>query len=120
MANRLAAAHLVIARGGAGTVSELAVAGRPSILVPYPHATDDHQTRNAEVLGSVGGAWVLPESKMTVERLLSHLIILMDQPELLQNAALKAHGQGHPNAAVLLANVVEALAANQLDESSIA
>ena len=115
MPDRLATAHLVIARSGAGTVSELAVAGRPSVLVPYPHATDDHQTRNAEVLSSAGGAWVLPEAEMTVERLSQHLAKLMDQPDLLKNAAEAAHGRGYPNAAGLLADVVEALAANKLD-----
>jgi len=116
--NRLATAHLVIARSGAGTVSELAVAGRPSVLVPYPYATDDHQTRNAEVLSSAGGAWVLPEAEMTVERLSQNLAKLMDQPDLLKNAAEAAHGRGYPNAAGLLADVVEALAANKLDEKA--
>ena len=112
--DRLAAAHLVIARSGAGTVSELAVAGRPSVLVPYPHATDDHQTCNAEVLSSVGGAWVLAEAEMTVERLSQHLIKLMDRPELLKDAAAAALGRGCPNATGLLADVVESLAVKDL------
>jgi UDP-N-acetylglucosamine--N-acetylmuramyl-(pentapeptide) pyrophosphoryl-undecaprenol N-acetylglucosamine transferase len=115
MPARLNAAHLVIARSGAGTVSELAVAGRPSVLVPYPHAADDHQTRNAEVLSSVGGAWVLPEADMTAEVLSEHLGKLMADPALLGDAARAAHGRGQPNAAQLLADVVEALAANELD-----
>jgi len=115
MPARLNAAHLVIARSGAGTVSELAVAGRPSVLVPYPHAADDHQTRNAEVLSSVGGAWVLPEADMTAEVLSEHLGKLMTDPALLGDAARAAHGRGQPNAAQLLADVVEALAANELD-----
>jgi UDP-N-acetylglucosamine--N-acetylmuramyl-(pentapeptide) pyrophosphoryl-undecaprenol N-acetylglucosamine transferase len=114
MPARLKAAHLVIARSGAGTVSELAVVGRPSILVPYPHATDDHQTCNAEVLSSVGGAWVLPEAEMTVEILTEHLGKLMADPALLEDAAQAAHGRGQPNAAQLLADVVEALVANEL------
>jgi len=113
--DRLAATHLVIARGGAGTVSELAVAGRPSVLVPYPHATEDHQTRNAEVLSSVGGAWVLAEPEMTVERLSQHITKLMDRPDLLKDAADAALGRGRPNAASLLADVVESLAAYKLD-----
>lgn len=117
--NRLAAAHLVIARSGAGTVSELAVAGRPSVLVPYPHATDDHQTRNAEVLRAVGGAWVLPEAEMTVERLSQHLTRLMDRPALLKYAAEAALGQGCPNAAGLLADVVESLAVYNLDGTAV-
>ena len=114
MPARLKAAHLVIARSGAGTVSELAVAGRPSILVPYPHATDDHQTRNAEVLSSVGGAWVLADADMTDEILAEHLTRLMAKPNLLADAATAAQGRGQPNAAGLLADVVQALAANEL------
>ena len=54
-------AHLVIARAGASTVAELAVAGRPSILVPLPGAIDDHQTANARALADAGGAWLMPQ-----------------------------------------------------------
>jgi UDP-N-acetylglucosamine--N-acetylmuramyl-(pentapeptide) pyrophosphoryl-undecaprenol N-acetylglucosamine transferase len=111
---RLATAHLVIARAGAGTVSELAVAGRPSVLVPYPHATDDHQSRNAEVLSSAGGAWVLAETDGMAARLTARLMKLMAEPELLRDAARAARGKGQPNAAALLADVVLALAADEL------
>ena len=55
------AAHLVICRSGASTVAELATVGRPAILVPYPHATDDHQTANAQALADAGGGWVVPQ-----------------------------------------------------------
>jgi UDP-N-acetylglucosamine--N-acetylmuramyl-(pentapeptide) pyrophosphoryl-undecaprenol N-acetylglucosamine transferase len=109
---RLATAHLVIARSGAGTVSELAAAGRPSVLVPYAHATDDHQTSNAKVLSAVGGAWLLPEADLTVPALAAHLAKLMLAPELLQQAAQAARGRAQPNAAALLADLVLALAAN--------
>ncbi len=111
---RMATAHLVIARSGAGTVSELAVAGRPSVLVPYPHATDDHQTRNAEVLSSVGGAWVLAEAEGMAATLTTHLAKLMAGPELLADAARAARGRGQPDAAAVLADVVLALANNEL------
>ena len=110
MPARLAAAHLVIARSGAGTVSELAMAGRPSILVPYAHATDDHQSRNAEVLSSAGGAWVLPEADLAVPVLTEHLAKLMNQPESLAEAAKAAKGRAQPNAAAQLAELVLALA----------
>lgn len=110
--DRLAAAHLVIARSGAGTVSELAVVGRPSLLVPYAHATDDHQTRNAQVLSSVGGAWLLPETELTAPVLAAHLAKLMAGPELLTQAALAARDRAQPNAAALLADLVLALAVN--------
>ena len=61
VADRLRMAHLVIARAGASTVAELAIAGRPSILVPLPGAIDDHQSANAASLADAGGAWVMPQ-----------------------------------------------------------
>ena len=65
----MAAAHLVIARSGASTISELAMIGRPSILIPYPFATDDHQTANARALAEAGAAKWIPESEATAERI---------------------------------------------------
>lgn len=76
--DRLAAAHLVIARSGASTVAELTCIGRPSILIPYPHATDDHQTLNAQALETAGSALLAPQSTLTVERLrnlIGHLLM---------------------------------------------
>ena len=110
---RMAAAHLVIARSGAGTVSELAAIGRPGVLVPYPYATDDHQTRNAEVLDAVGGAWLLPEDELKVEYLTGLLAKLMVEPDLLIDAARAALGRAQTNAAQLLADAVLDLAANE-------
>ena len=62
------AAHLVIARAGASTVAELAVAGRPAILVPLPGAIDDHQSANARALAQAGGAWVVPQAAVHARR----------------------------------------------------
>ena len=62
VAERLAIAHLVISRSGASTVAELAAAGRPAILLPYPHATDDHQTANATAFAGAGAGWLMPEA----------------------------------------------------------
>ena len=72
MPDRLAEAHLVICRAGASTVAEVTVVGRPAILVPYPHATDDHQTANAEALVRAGGGWILPEPRRYPRRPLHH------------------------------------------------
>ena len=69
MAARLAGAHLVIGRAGASTVCELAVSGKPSILVPLKIAADDHQTYNAKLLADAGAAEVLPEKEFTPEAL---------------------------------------------------
>jgi UDP-N-acetylglucosamine--N-acetylmuramyl-(pentapeptide) pyrophosphoryl-undecaprenol N-acetylglucosamine transferase len=66
-----AAADLVICRSGAGTVSELAAAGRPSILVPFPFAADDHQTRNAETIERGGGGRLIPDAEMNGQKLFS-------------------------------------------------
>ena len=63
MGERLAAAHLVLCRAGASTVAELAVMGRPAILVPYPHALDHDQAENARLLAEAGGGWLMPEKE---------------------------------------------------------
>src|SRR5690606_38555811 len=62
-------ADLVICRAGALTLAELAAAGLPALLVPYPHAVDDHQTRNAEALVAAGAARLVPEGEGFAERL---------------------------------------------------
>lgn len=104
--DRLAAAHLVIARAGASTVCELAVIGRPSILVPYPHAMDDHQTRNAEAMESAGGGWMMPESTLSAEALAARPEALFADPAALNKAASAAHGFGVPDAVDRLADLV--------------
>ncbi|MGH6718558.1 MAG: undecaprenyldiphospho-muramoylpentapeptide beta-N-acetylglucosaminyltransferase, partial [Alphaproteobacteria bacterium] len=87
MAVRLGAAHLVIARAGASTVAELAVAGRPAILVPYRFAADDHQTVNARLREAQGGAWAMPEAAFTKDALAARLEALADAPETLAATA---------------------------------
>lgn len=102
----LAGAHLLISRSGASTVAEVSAAGRPSLLVPYPFAADDHQTANARALEAAGGAWVMPQSKFTPENLAEQLARLLTQPELLRAAAAAAAAFAIPDAANRLANVV--------------
>jgi UDP-N-acetylglucosamine--N-acetylmuramyl-(pentapeptide) pyrophosphoryl-undecaprenol N-acetylglucosamine transferase len=104
--DRLAATHLVIARAGASTVSELAVIGRPAILVPYPHAMDDHQSRNASAMENAGGGWMMPESTLTAETLAGRLGELLSDPGILEGAARAAHAFGIPDAAERLADLV--------------
>ncbi len=110
MGERLAAAHLVICRAGASTVAELAVAGRPAILVPYPHALDHDQAENARSLADAGGAWLMPEADLTTVTLARRLDALMGWPEQLQEAAEAAKGQGRSDAAERLADMVERVA----------
>ena len=109
VAERLQTAHLVIARAGASTVAELAVAGRPSILVPLPGANDDHQTGNARALADAGGAWVIPQPRFTPTALAEKLTELLNNPAALSAAAAGARTQARPNAAARLADLVEAL-----------
>lgn len=106
---RLAAAHLVVARSGASTVAELTTLGRPAILVPYPHAIDDHQTANARAVDETGGAWLMPQQSFTVEALSARLESLFTQPGTLARAAGCARAAGRPDAAALLADLVAQL-----------
>jgi UDP-N-acetylglucosamine--N-acetylmuramyl-(pentapeptide) pyrophosphoryl-undecaprenol N-acetylglucosamine transferase len=107
---RIANAHLVIARSGASTVAELACIGRPALLVPYMHATDDHQTENARALADAGGAWLLPEPHFTAQALEKHLASLLADPSALPPMAQAAWKFGKPDAAERLADLVARLA----------
>ena len=108
VAARLLSAHLVIARAGASTVAELAVAGRPAILVPLPGAIDDHQSANAHALAEAGGAWVVSQQQLTSVFLAGRLQQLLADPVGLTAAAVGARSQARPDAAVRLADLVEA------------
>ena len=110
MPARIEAAHLVIGRAGASTVSELAAAGRPAILVPYRFAMDDHQTANARAMEADGGAWVMPEDEFTVAELAAHLSHLFAVPDHLAETAANALKASHPDAADRLADAAEAIA----------
>ncbi len=107
VADRLVAAHLVIARAGASTVAELAVAGRPSILVPLPGAIDDHQSANALALQHAGAARVIPQPAFTPEALTALLTELLADPVGLTGAAVAARTQARVDAASRLADLVE-------------
>ncbi|WP_372421477.1 undecaprenyldiphospho-muramoylpentapeptide beta-N-acetylglucosaminyltransferase [Salinarimonas chemoclinalis] len=107
---RIADAHLVIARSGASTVAELAAIGRPSILVPLPGALDQDQAANARTLADIGAALMLPQTDFTPERLAAELVARFDNPERLTKAALAAKGAGRTDAAERLAAAVLGLA----------
>jgi UDP-N-acetylglucosamine--N-acetylmuramyl-(pentapeptide) pyrophosphoryl-undecaprenol N-acetylglucosamine transferase len=110
MPERLRSAHLVIARSGASTVAELAAAGRPSILIPYAAALDDHQTANASALVDVGGAWHLTEANMTSDALAALIAEALSTPSALAKAATAALNAARTNAADALADVIEGAA----------
>jgi UDP-N-acetylglucosamine--N-acetylmuramyl-(pentapeptide) pyrophosphoryl-undecaprenol N-acetylglucosamine transferase len=118
---RLAGAHLVIGRSGASTVAELATIGRPSILVPYPHAADDHQTANARSFEKTGACIVIAHADFLVATLAGHLTTLFEEPQRLADMAAAAHAAGRPDAAARLADIVsELLAAPSLSPSGVA
>jgi UDP-N-acetylglucosamine--N-acetylmuramyl-(pentapeptide) pyrophosphoryl-undecaprenol N-acetylglucosamine transferase len=110
VAGRLARADLVICRAGASTVAEITAAGRSAILVPYPRATDDHQTANARAFEDAGGGWMMPESEFTGAALSARIESLLRQPGKLDETAALAGGAGIPDAAARLAEIVLAVA----------
>ena len=103
---RLAGCHLVIARSGASTVSELGVSGRPAILVPLPTAMDNHQYYNANAFEDVGGGWVMTQDGFTVDSLSARLEGFLMAPATLAKAAENAKKCGSPDAAQKLAQLV--------------
>ncbi|HTT84036.1 MAG TPA: undecaprenyldiphospho-muramoylpentapeptide beta-N-acetylglucosaminyltransferase [Rhizomicrobium sp.] len=107
---RMATAHLVIARSGASTVCELAVIGRPAILIPFPFATDDHQTANATVLADAGAAWLVQQRDLTEQKLAGMLEEILADPSELVRRARAAHALGKPDATACLADLVDRVA----------
>lgn len=110
MAQRMAAAHLVISRSGASTVSEIAVIGRPALLVPYPHALDHDQAANAARLAAAGGGEVHPQSTLSAERVAALLGAAMGDPTRMATMAAAARSVGRADATRLLADLAEAIA----------
>ena len=102
---RIADSHLVVGRAGASTVSELAVIGRPSVLVPFPHALDQDQAANAAALAASGGAIVVPQTEFTPERLAAILRDALAAPGKLAAAAEAAKAAGVADAAERLADL---------------
>lgn len=111
---RIANAHLVLARAGGSTVTELSIIGRPSVLVPLAIAMDDHQTGNARALSDSGadgaqGAILLPEAGFSEEALTAALKPLLQEPRRLGVMAAAARGRVRQGAATALADLVEAI-----------
>jgi UDP-N-acetylglucosamine--N-acetylmuramyl-(pentapeptide) pyrophosphoryl-undecaprenol N-acetylglucosamine transferase len=109
--DRMRWAHLVIARAGASTVSELACAGRPAVFVPYPHAMDNHQTYNVADLVQAGGAVSFEQPDFTASALAKQIQRMALEPGALEEAAERAASCGLPDATRDLADLVESLAA---------
>ncbi len=103
---RISEAHLVISRSGASTVTELAVCGRPAIMVPLPHALDNDQLHNARRLVDVNGGWIMEQNQITEEKFLDQFKALAAMPSDLQNAANAAKSIGQPRATAKLADMI--------------
>ncbi|MGI4853335.1 MAG: undecaprenyldiphospho-muramoylpentapeptide beta-N-acetylglucosaminyltransferase [Janthinobacterium lividum] len=112
MPAQLDRATLVLSRSGS-TVAELAAAGRPSLLVPFPRAADDHQTKNALAMVRGGAAEMLPESSLMAEGLLQHLSALLLDPERLLRMSADARAMSRPNALGEIAALAESLGNSQ-------
>jgi UDP-N-acetylglucosamine--N-acetylmuramyl-(pentapeptide) pyrophosphoryl-undecaprenol N-acetylglucosamine transferase len=108
MARRYAEADLVVCRAGAVTVAELSAGGMASILVPFPHAVDDHQTANARFLADRGAAILIPQRELSAQKL-AELIGGLDRARLL-DMATKARALGKPDAARVVAERCRSLA----------
>jgi UDP-N-acetylglucosamine--N-acetylmuramyl-(pentapeptide) pyrophosphoryl-undecaprenol N-acetylglucosamine transferase len=104
MAAAYADAALVICRAGATTLAELTVCGRPAILIPFPHATGDHQTANARALKRVGAAVLLPQTELTAERLAKLVRNLLADRQTLRHMAVQGRQLGRPGAAARILN----------------
>lgn len=114
---RMAEAHLVVARSGASTVLELSVIGRPGLLVPLPHALDDDQGHNAQLLVDAGAAVMRRQPGLDAAALAGELEGLLSNGERLGSMAAGARSVGRRNAARLLADLTEAIAARQSIET---
>jgi len=108
--SRIATSHLVVSRSGASTVAELAVIGRPAIMVPLPNALDQDQKANAEVLARAGGGWMIEQRAMTASRLAGEIGELFADQVRLAAVADCARRVGRPDAADRLADLVERVA----------
>jgi UDP-N-acetylglucosamine--N-acetylmuramyl-(pentapeptide) pyrophosphoryl-undecaprenol N-acetylglucosamine transferase len=116
MPAHLAWADLVVCRAGATTIAELSAAGRPSILVPYPHAADDHQRRNAETLTDVGAAVMLLDRELSGEHLAATVSRLAADPQSRRAMARAAKTLARPDAARDIVDLAERLIEGKLDE----
>jgi UDP-N-acetylglucosamine--N-acetylmuramyl-(pentapeptide) pyrophosphoryl-undecaprenol N-acetylglucosamine transferase len=105
------AAGLVVSRAGATTLAEVTAAGRPSILIPLPTATDDHQRQNARVLEMAGAAELIEQKDLTGERLAERVIALAGDRDTRRRMAAAARKLARPRAADDIVDAVIALRA---------
>jgi UDP-N-acetylglucosamine--N-acetylmuramyl-(pentapeptide) pyrophosphoryl-undecaprenol N-acetylglucosamine transferase len=110
MAERFAWADIIVCRAGAITAAEIAAAGRAAIFIPFGHATDSHQLRNAQEMARAGAGRVIPEPDLTPQRLSSEIFSLLDQPGEIARQSCAARSLARPNAARDIVNMIEEVA----------
>jgi len=111
MAAAYRGAQLVVCRAGASTLAELTALGLPSLLIPFPHAADDHQTQNAREIEAAGGARVLVQSETTPKILADTMTSLLADEAALQRMGAASRALGKPDAHAEIADALEALCA---------
>lgn len=109
MPRRFGAADLVLSRSGASTVAELCAAGKPSLLVPFPQAADDHQRKNAEVLVRAAAARMLLEEELTPDRLRMDLVEMLSDRAELECMTRQAKSLAVSDATTRIASIVRAI-----------
>lgn len=107
MPEMLSKAHFVISRAGASSVAELTVIGRPSLLIPYPHAMDQHQTENARLLSSKEAAWMCDEDELTPEYIRDRILYAFEHREILSAMAEQAYLLGRIDAETALRQAID-------------
>jgi UDP-N-acetylglucosamine--N-acetylmuramyl-(pentapeptide) pyrophosphoryl-undecaprenol N-acetylglucosamine transferase len=110
MPEMFARADLLVCRSGASTVAEVTAAGKPAIFIPFPHAADDHQLRNAQALERAGAAVLIAEKDLTSERLVGAVRELLCDPALLARMSVASRKLAHPDAARRIALMAARLA----------
>ena len=110
MPERFAWADVIVCRAGALTAAEIAASGRAAIFIPFGHATDSHQLRNAQEMARAGAGRVIPEPELTPERLSSEIFSLLDQPGEIERQSCAARSLARPNAARDIVNMIEEVA----------
>ncbi|MBF0377396.1 MAG: undecaprenyldiphospho-muramoylpentapeptide beta-N-acetylglucosaminyltransferase [Desulfamplus sp.] len=105
---------IIICRAGAGTISEITAIGKPSILIPYPYAADDHQTYNAKELEEQGAAWFIPDKELSGEVLKEKIEFAYNHPEELSKMGQKAKELGKPFADEMIASICIKMAADSI------
>jgi UDP-N-acetylglucosamine--N-acetylmuramyl-(pentapeptide) pyrophosphoryl-undecaprenol N-acetylglucosamine transferase len=107
MAERFGWADLIVCRAGAITAAEIAAAGRAAIFIPFGHATDSHQLRNAQEMVKANAARLIVENELTAGRLANEIFSLLDAPQQIEQLAANARNLGKPNAARDIVDLVE-------------